>query len=109
MLEELNTELKWCRAYEYANLSIYDRQLSNLEFIVSSRLREGIIRQRKYYALLVWINKYRQLNIRTISPNHTNFPLEKTKSLDTMFELWILFELLDYLEENYGAKIVKTT
>ena len=56
---------------EYANLSIHDVQLLNLESIVLNRLNDGLIRQKPYRILLEWIHKYRELNIRVISPNHT--------------------------------------
>lgn len=72
-------------------------------------MRDGLVRQRDYKLLLEWINKYRELNIRIVSPNHTNFPLEKTKALDVMFELWILFEILDYLSTYLGARIIKSS
>jgi hypothetical protein len=97
------------KALEYANLSIYDPQLLNLESTVLNRMRDGLVRQRDYGLLLEWINKYRDLNIRIVSPNNTNFPLEKTRALDVMFELWILFEILDYLSTYLGAKIIKSS
>jgi len=102
LLQHLNQ-----KALDYANLSIYDRQLLSLEDLVLVRLRNGLIRQKKYSLLLDWIDKYRELNIRTVSPNHTNFPLDKTKSLDMMFELWVVFEILDYLVESKGATVNK--
>lgn len=95
------------KAHDYARLSVYDRQLLSLESAVLTRLKDGLIRQKKYSLLLDWISKYRKLNIRILAPNHTNFPLEKTKSLDTMFELWVLFEILDYLIEYQDAEITR--
>ena len=95
------------KAIEYANLPIYDRQLINLENKVTNRIKEGIIRQKGYNLLIDWIKKYKELNIRIISPNHTKFPVNNVKSLDTMFEIWVLFELLDFLTLHLSAKITK--
>lgn len=97
------------KAIEYANLTVYDSQLINLENIVINKIKDGIIRQKGYNLLLDWIQKYRQLNIRIISPNHTNFPIDNIENLDTMFEIWILFELLDFLDLHLSAKITKFT
>lgn len=95
------------QAIEYANLTIYDMQLPNLENKVVSRIRDSIVRQKGYISLINWIAKYRELNIRVISPNHTNFPVENVRNLDTMFELWILFELLDFIHLSFSAEITK--
>lgn len=95
------------KGLEYANLSIYDRQLVNLENIVKEKISNGIIIQNGYKLLVDWIEKYRNLNIRIISPNHSNFSIEKIEDLDTMFELWILFEFLDFLDLHLYAKVTK--
>ncbi len=96
------------KGLEYANLPIYETQLLNLEFKVLSRLNDGLIRQKAYRNLLEWIRKYRELNIRIISPNHTSYPIDKVDNLDIMFEWWILFELLDYLITYLDATIIKS-
>ena len=78
-----------------------DRQLINLENKVTNRIKEGIIRQKGYNLLIDSIKKYKELNIRIIPLNHTKCPVNNVKSLDTMFEIWVLFELLDFLTLHY--------
>ncbi|WP_148680798.1 hypothetical protein [Candidatus Nitrososphaera gargensis] len=68
------------------------------------RIKEGVIRKRAYKQLFEWTIKYRELNLRTVSANKTNFPIDRLQNLDTMFEVWILFEFLDFLR-NKGAVI----
>lgn len=85
---------------DYFRLQINDSRIKDLEILSRKRLQEGIIKNNEYYKLLKWIYKFKQLNIRMFSPNHINFPIDNISSLDTIYEVWIFFEIIDYVNKN---------
>ena len=40
------------------------------------------------------------MNVRLISQNRTNFPLETLENLDTIYEAWIFFEIVDFFSRQ---------
>lgn len=60
--------------------------------------------QKEYYNLLGWTKKYIDFNVNRYQ-NLSNFTLENIKDIDTMFELWILFEFVTYFKKIHRAKI----
>lgn len=84
----------------YATLDIKDSRINALESNVRLRIRRGIIRNKEYQNLLVWIEKFRQLNIRMISGSSTDFPLDSIENLDTIYEVWLFFEMIDHFNEK---------
>jgi hypothetical protein len=92
-------------AQRYAVIPQFDVQIRSLESVVTTRVQNGIVRQRSYSELIEWVKRYRDLNLRAVSHNTTNFPIDRRKNLDTMFELWVMFEFLNYLESSRGASI----
>jgi len=82
-----------------------DTQVTTLESQVANRIRDESGRLAPYSRLLDWSKRYRQMNLRSLSPNRTNFPIDRRENLDTMFELWILFEFLEHLSNEHGAQI----
>ena len=92
-------------ASKYLTISSLDPRILSLENQAYIRLRGGQRETDPYLRLLKWREKYRQLNLRSVSRNRTNFPIDRRENLDTMFELWILFEFLDYLQVYEGASI----
>ena len=59
-------------------------------------------------ALLRWRVMYRELYIRVTSTFATHFPLDHIENIDRMYEIWILFELLDFLRsKGYTINIVE--
>lgn len=82
-----------------------DPRVMYLESAAVRRLRERKIRHKTYARLFEWVKKYRELNIRSISPIRTNFPIDRRENFDTMFEVWVLCEFLDYLAVQHGAVI----
>jgi hypothetical protein len=92
-------------ASKYAILSLWDTRIFSLETQSYARLRGEQREANPYLHLLQWMQKYRELNLRSISRNKTTFPIDRRQNLDTMFELWVLFEFLDYLQIYEGAII----
>ena len=43
------------------------------------------------------------MNVRLISQNRTNFPLETLENLDTIYEAWIFFEFVDFFFKARSA------
>jgi len=97
VLQELVPE-----ASKYLQLEPSDPHIISLEAQVAAKVHDEGRRLAPYSRLLDWSVRYRQLNLRSLSPNRTNFPIDRRENLDTMFEVWVLFEFLDYLS-NKGA------
>ena len=71
------------------------------------RIRRGIVKQKSYTDLIKWLRKYRGYNIRSLLEKFRNFPAEHEKSFDTMYELWIIFEIMAHLEKK-GMQFITT-
>jgi hypothetical protein len=89
-------------AARYVALRMDDPQGLALETQSRTRL-QGEHETNPHMLLLQWVKKYRELNLRSISINRTNFPVDRVENLDTMFEIWILLEFLDCLRTTEGA------
>jgi len=87
-------------AKRYSHFSYDDRRILELERKSFARIKDGIVQNKKYYDLLLWIKKFRELNIRLASKHTTNFPLETLKNLDTISEAWLFFEMIEYFYEQ---------
>ena len=87
-------------AKKFYYLSINDRRIRDLERMFELRLIEGVLQAKSYYHLLQWWRKFRQMNVRLISQNRTNFPLETLENLDTIYEAWIFFEFVDFFSRQ---------
>ena len=87
-------------AKKYGRFAYDDKRILELERSSETRIKEGIVQNKKYLELLQWIKEFRELNIRIVSNKTTNFPIETLKDLDTIFEAWIFFELMEYFDEK---------
>lgn len=87
--EVIQTALRHCF------FSYNDKRILYLQQLAQDRLGDNS-NFSPYLELLEWIEKYKQLNIRMMSPNTTNYPLETLENLDTIYEAWIFFEFVDY-------------
>jgi hypothetical protein len=92
-------------ASKYVTVDLADSRILNLEAQSYTRLRGEQRETNPYLQLLQWIQRYRELNLRSVSINKTNFPIDRRQNLDTMFEVWVLFEFLDYLTTYEGAVV----
>lgn len=91
-------------AARYVTLKLDDPQVLMLEAQSRARLH-GERQTNPYMHLLQWAQKYRELNLRSVSMNRTSFPVDRLENLDTMFEVWILLEFLDYLRNSEKAVV----
>ncbi len=85
---------------QHKSLSPNSKFIRKLEDKTLERVRQGIVKQKSYVDLIQWLKKFRGYNVRALSQEFTNFPIEHEKSIDTMYELWIIFELVTYLENQ---------
>jgi hypothetical protein len=85
----------------FSYLAYDDKRIKELEEITEHRVNRGIVRADVYQKLLLWIKEFRELNLRMMTSARTNFPLETIKNLDTIYEAWLFFELVDYFS-NIG-------
>ena len=92
---------------DFFKFDINDLRIKDLEIISRKRLHEGIIKNKEYFKLLRWINRFKQLNIRMYSPNLINFPIDNTSSLDTLYEVWVFFEIIDFINTNIAETEIK--
>lgn len=91
---------------EFSALSIHSRMIKNLEEKTSERIRLGIVRQKSYQDILEWLEKFQGYNVRAITEKFTNFPIDHKKSIDTMYELWIIFEIVTFLVEKKNVQFL---
>lgn len=58
-----------------------------------------------YSNLLIWIDRFRELNISHISANtSTRHILESIENLDTVYEAWIFLEFVEYVHQKGNLK-----
>ncbi len=86
------------------NLPNDDPTILLLELECEARIKKGLIKNLAYSNLLVWIKKFRELNVRLLTKKSTNFPLETLQNLDTIYEAWIFLEFRDFFYENKMLK-----
>ena len=80
-------------------------EILQLEKTVKERLDAGTIKNKKYYDLLEWIKKYKDLYLEYITDAKTSSrPITAIEAQDYMFEAWIFFEMLDYVEKQKGIR-----
>lgn len=83
------------------SLSSIGQKNKNINNIISEteeRIHLGLIRTPIYKKLVKWVEKYRNFSTERFARDLTNFRIERTEDVDTMYELWILFELMRYLD-----------
>jgi len=91
---------------KYRYLSLNSKIVRDLEETTCQRIQQGMVKQKAYSDLLEWIKKYRGHHIESITRNYADFPIQHEHSMDTMYELWIIFEMLNYFQIQKGVKVV---
>jgi len=99
LLQELIPEAK-----KFVFLKLDDPRVLSMESRAESRIREHSPRNELFKALIEWRRMYRGLHLRIASTYTTTFPLDHIHNVDKMYELWILFEFLDFLRSQ-GSNI----
>ena len=86
-------------------LRIPKDRLKKRLYDVENDLEKRRVRQTEYYKLIQWTRKYIDFNANRYD-DALNFTLENTEDIDTMFELWGLFQFVNYIKLNFpGVKI----
>ena len=69
---------------------------------VKTRFDKGRILQYQYKVLMMWAQNYRYFNNKRFAgiPNKTRMDVKE--NIDTMFEYWVLYELLFFLKDKKG-------
>ena len=107
LLNQTNLKPIIPKAREFAEATMESRKFTNLIEKTKERIYRGLVTEKAYADLIMWVNQYKDLNIQSVGRQLTDFPWHEQKSIDTMFELWILFEMTSYFEEEKNVRIVK--
>lgn len=83
-------------ARKFINLELGDKRIKELIIDTRNDIINGKIRNKKYLELIKVIQQFQQLNLLFVTEKITNYPLETLENLDTIYEAWIFFEILDY-------------
>lgn len=75
------------------------KKISDLIQSVQERSNTGKIRNKQYRNLLSWIKKYGEIDLHGSAQNN-KFVIESTTSIDTLYEVLIFLEFLDYLKRE---------
>ena len=70
--------------------------------LIEKTLKNSGNPQSSYLELITWMRQYLDFNVNRYH-DLTNFTFENLKDFDTMFELWILFEYINYLKKNFSV------
>ena len=92
---------------QFVALSLSSKPVRNLEDKTLQRIKQGIVRQKSYQDLIEWLQKYRNYYIKGITKEFTNYPIEHEKTIDIIFELWIIFEMVTYFIEKKNIRLLK--
>lgn len=83
------------------NLSYNDPRIKSLEEITQKRIKQKLVRNQNYVKLLEWVRDFRELDIsRVTTKTPSRHILESIKNLDTVYEVWIFLEFVEFLYER---------
>ena len=86
---------------KFWHMSYDSTPISDLENQAGLRIRQNLLHNTYYKDLLLWIQKFRGLNISKITANTpTRHILDSVKNIDTVYEAWIFLEIVDFLYEK---------
>jgi len=86
-----------------------DPKILELEKAVRKRLDSGTIGNKKYYELLEWVMEYRELYLDSVNEKLTTTrPITSIEAQDYIFEAWIFFEMIDFIERQKGIRCYLT-
>ena len=84
-----------------SSLNKKGQKIEDLQVQTKDRITIGLVRQPDYQRLLDWIMRYLHFNTERFTKDLVNFRIERTEDVDRMYELWILFEMMWYLQKNF--------
>src|SRR6185312_5667620 len=83
------------------NLSYNDPRIKSIEEIAQKRIKQKLVRNQSYAKLLEWIKDFRELGIsRVTAKTPSRHILESLQNLDTVYEVWIFLEFVEFLYER---------
>ena len=86
-----------------------DPKILELEKAVRKRFDSGTIGNKKYYELLEWVREYRELYLDSVDEKLTTTrPITSIEAQDYIFEAWIFFEMIDFIERQKGIRCYLT-
>ena len=92
--------------YRFSNLQ--SKVIKDYENETKDSIKKGQIKQKAYSDLLKWLRKFRGYNLEGIMQKYAEFPIQHERSLDTMYELWIYFEILNYFKNQKAVRILSS-
>lgn len=95
-------------ALEHSTFDIRDNRITSLESNARSRLKDGFIENSAYRDFLYWLNKIKSFNFLDIKKKDktTNFLLEAVRNIDSMYEIWVFFEMLHHFSKYCSTQLV---
>lgn len=87
-------------------LSFDSKPVNGLKEKTLKRITQGLVKQKSYQDLLDWFDRYRSYYIHGIRQEYTNYPIEHEKTIDKIYELWVIFEMVTFLIEKRGVKFL---
>ena len=92
----MNSKLFWTIPYDLPN-----SKLKKIELDAQQRIRQGIIKNKNYEQLLLWIEDFRELHIKNIgNTTRTKHILDSIMNIDTVYEAWIFMEFVSFLKDK---------
>jgi hypothetical protein len=86
----------WNIPYDLPNL-----KLNKIESDAAQRVQQGIVKNKHYKKLLIWIEEFRGLHIKNIgNKTPTKHVLDSLKNIDTVYEAWIFMEFVSFLKDK---------
>ena len=85
---------------KFSKLSLADKGITLLIEDVKSRMRKGIIKNKRYLELLKWVEKLKEMSLELLSGNFTRCHIEPLSDMDTIYEAWIYLELVDFIKRK---------
>ena len=93
---------------KYKFLNLDSKIIKFYENETKNRIQKDTIKQKSYLDLTEWLKKYRGYNMEGIIQKYLEFPIKHERSLDTMYELWIFFEMSNYFKEQKNVKVLSS-
>jgi len=99
LIDEINKESNFLKSFTTPSQKI--KPILNL---IEHKLKSKKNHQGVYLNLINWMKHYVDFNVNRYH-NLVDFTFENLEDFDTMFELWILFEYLQFLKREYQVSI----
>jgi hypothetical protein len=87
-------------AIQYCFVELDNPKIISLETRVLNRTQDVSPQNTQIREHLEWRAKYRELYVRIASNLSTRFPLDHIENIDKIYEIWVLLEILDFLNQR---------